>query len=165
MTGPNGWEEAARFCEELAVDKRNRASNVRGADRWVYENEAELLDVLVAEFRSRVESPLVTESNRRFPIKGGMVRGPVGSVPWALLERERDKVEAQAQRNHGMTLDELAAAGGVTPLELWCLVRGRDRGAAVDPRVAELWLLGVTDLRTAYAARAYAIDKHNGGGT
>lgn len=42
------------------------------------------------------------------------------SIPMELVEPYRD----QAYRNHGQTLERLAERGGLSPKELYCLMKG-----------------------------------------
>ncbi len=68
---------------------------------------------------------------RRFPIVGGP------SVPWHVMAPH----EAQAQKNHGQSLEQLAVRGGLSPAEAWCVVhdiRWRDRPADPEARWAAL---------------------------
>lgn len=57
-------------------------------------------------------------SERRFPI---MLDTEIKSVPWAVLEPHR----AQALINHGRTLEQLEAKGGVSPEEAVAIIEGR----------------------------------------
>uniref|UniRef100_A0A6M3K8B6 Uncharacterized protein n=1 Tax=viral metagenome TaxID=1070528 RepID=A0A6M3K8B6_9ZZZZ len=40
-------------------------------------------------------------------------------MPWALIELH----EPQVLRNHGQTLKQLAERGGLSPVELYCVIR------------------------------------------
>ena len=62
-----------------------------------------------------------TPDARRFPIMGGRDRA-LKSVDWSVAEQARE----QALTNHGQTLEQLAARGGLDARELLA--------AAVDPR-------------------------------
>ena len=59
-------------------------------------------------------------------------------VPWALVEPH----EAQAQSNHSQTLERLSQRGGLSPLELWCVVNDKkwhDKGDMTEAKAIE-WL-------------------------
>lgn len=43
-------------------------------------------------------------------------------IPWALVEPHA----ARARKNHGQTLEQLAARGGLSPFELWCVIHDAD---------------------------------------
>jgi hypothetical protein len=67
---------------------------------------------------------------RRFPLLLPFVRedrerliaiGCPVDVPWEFAERGR----AQAQRNHGQTLERLAERNGLSPMELMWAIEGR----------------------------------------
>jgi hypothetical protein len=60
-------------------------------------------------------------------------------VPWAFAERFR----AQAERNHGQTLERLAERGGLSPQEMWLAAHGRRLIMRdIDERAAIDWLAG-----------------------
>ena len=44
------------------------------------------------------------------------------SVPWSIVKDH----ETQAQRNHSQSLGRLAERGGLSPMELWCVVYDKD---------------------------------------
>jgi hypothetical protein len=44
------------------------------------------------------------------------------SVPWDLVKDH----EKQAQHNHSQSLERLAQRGGLSPMELWCVVHDKD---------------------------------------
>lgn len=46
------------------------------------------------------------------------------SIPWALVAKHK----AQAERNHGQTLERLAERGGLDPCELWCVLNDKGWG-------------------------------------
>lgn len=73
--------------------------------------------------------------NREFPI---LREGADGrrSVPWAWVAPH----EAQARRNHGQTLAQLAERGGLAANELHAIVHGRKLSQRVPPDEAERWL-------------------------
>lgn len=62
-----------------------------------------------------------------FPIQ----RGP--AIPWHLIAPH----EAQAQRNHGQTLERLAQRGGLDPIEAMCVLEDREypQNYNLDPHV------------------------------
>ena len=43
------------------------------------------------------------------------------SIPWHLVKDH----EKQAQSNHSQSLTRLSARGGLSPMELWCIVHDR----------------------------------------
>ena len=60
------------------------------------------------------------------------------TVPWELV-RDHDK---QAQSNHSQTLERLAQRGGLSPLELWCVVndmKWHQKGDMTEAKAIE-WL-------------------------
>lgn len=64
---------------------------------------------------------------RRFRVLRGQSRLPQAerdrwpaSLPWAMVEPWR----AQAERNHGQTLERLNERGGLAPEELWLAAHG-----------------------------------------
>jgi len=58
----------------------------------------------------------------RFPVlKQGTRAEMPRSVPWAFAERFR----AQAEDNHGQTLERLAERGGLCPQEMWVAAHGK----------------------------------------
>lgn len=65
------------------------------------------------------------------------------SVPWSFVEKH----EAQALRNHYQTLKRLNERGGLSPVELWHVVQGRDwsgplpNGARITTSDAVEWLI------------------------
>lgn len=60
------------------------------------------------------------------------------STPWTFVETFR----AQAERNHGQTLEELARRGGLSPVEMWLAAHGRTlrESAIVTEETADAWL-------------------------
>lgn len=54
-----------------------------------------------------------------FPIMGNRGRTLI-SVAWSVAESARD----QAERNHGQTLEQLAARGGMTAVEMLAALKG-----------------------------------------
>jgi hypothetical protein len=53
--------------------------------------------------------------------------------------------ERQAKSNHYQTLKQLASRGGLSPLELWCVVNDkdlRDKGDMTEAKAIE-WLRGI----------------------
>jgi hypothetical protein len=78
-------------------------------------------------------APAAPPDDRRFPVnyfgQRGACNGPM-SVPWAWLA----KYEGQFPKNHYQTMQQLSERGGLSPLELWMVVHGRDWSAgAVAP--------------------------------
>ena len=62
-------------------------------------------------------------------------------VPYSLVEAH----DAQAQSNHSQTLERLAQRGGLSPLEVWCIVNDKkwhDKGDMTEAKAIE-WLRGV----------------------
>ena len=59
------------------------------------------------------------------------------SVPWSLIA----PYEQQAKDNHGQSLEELAARGGLSPGELWCAVHAKHWSEAPDAIAAHSWLV------------------------
>lgn len=60
------------------------------------------------------------------------------SVPWALVSEHGE----QAKLNHSQTLERLAERGGLSPLELWCVVHDKkwhEKGAMTESKAIE-WL-------------------------
>jgi hypothetical protein len=57
-------------------------------------------------------------------------------VPWSLVEGH----EAQAQVNHGQTLQRLAERGGLDIFELWCVVHDKLWRERPGERDVLLWL-------------------------
>ena len=60
-----------------------------------------------------------TPDARRFPIMGGRDRA-LKSVDWSVAEQARE----QALTNHGQTLEQLAARGGLDARELLAALKG-----------------------------------------
>lgn len=63
------------------------------------------------------------------------------AVPWTLVASH----EAQAQSNHSQSLEHLATRGGLSPLELWCVVNDKkwhDKGDMTEAKAIE-WLRGI----------------------
>jgi hypothetical protein len=61
------------------------------------------------------------------------------ALPWALVEPLR----AQAERNHGQTLERLNERGGLAPQELWCAAHGKRLRDTIDEAAAGEWLIAV----------------------
>lgn len=61
-----------------------------------------------------------TPPARRFPILGERAR-KIRSVAWEVVETARDQIQA----NHGQTLEQLAAIGGLHARELLEALRGK----------------------------------------
>jgi hypothetical protein len=61
-------------------------------------------------------------------------RWTLRSVPWRFIETHR----AQAERNHGQTLERLAERGGLTPAEMLCAIEGKSLRAYGDESAAEV---------------------------
>lgn len=66
--------------------------------------------------------PSLEDWNRRFPIQDGP------SIPWVVIQPH----EAQAKKNHGQTLEELAKRGGLGRAELYCVMMGQEWGMTTD---------------------------------
>lgn len=61
--------------------------------------------------------------------------------PHALIEPH----DEQAQKNHSQTLERLSQRGGLSPLEIWCIVhdkRWHDKGDMTEAKAIE-WLRGI----------------------
>lgn len=66
-------------------------------------------------------------------------------LPWKFIESWR----AQAERNHGQTLERLDERGGLSPAELWCAAHAKYLSAIaeeIDDTRALPWLLGISEL-------------------
>lgn len=75
-----------------------------------------------------------TPPARRFPILGDRTR-KIRSVDWEVVDTVRDQIEA----NHGRTVEELAAVGGLTARELLAALRGeRYHGVLMRRSLAEV---------------------------
>ena len=66
------------------------------------------------------------------------------SVPWDLVKDHDD----QAQTNHSQTLEHLASRGGLSPMELWCVVHDTrfydaKRNQGMTEAKAIEWLRGI----------------------
>lgn len=61
------------------------------------------------------------------------------SLPWSLVEPWR----AQAERNHGQTLERLNERGGLSPLELWLAAQCPFADAHLPERECAEWLIGI----------------------
>jgi hypothetical protein len=62
-------------------------------------------------------------------------------VPYILVEGH----DKQAQSNHFQTLERLSQRGGLSPLELWCVVNDKkwhDKGDMTEAKAIE-WLRGI----------------------
>jgi hypothetical protein len=85
-------------------------------------------------------------SERRFPVIKQETRAEMPrSVPWEFAERFR----AQAEMNHGQTLERLAERGGLSPEEIWLAVHGkrlREIGQVTEQN-AIAWLRAETNQR------------------
>lgn len=66
------------------------------------------------------------------------------SVPWELVAEH----EAQAQSTHGQSLSRLAERGGLSPMELWCVVHDKNwivaRKEGMTEAKAIEWLRGIS---------------------
>jgi hypothetical protein len=63
------------------------------------------------------------------------------AVPYSLVEAH----DAQAQSNHSQTLERLSQRGGLSPLELWCVVNDKkwhEKGDMTEAKAIE-WLHGI----------------------
>lgn len=78
-------------------------------DRMGLDDELPTLSALLRKVHDEARAV-----ERRFPV----MHGP--SVPWRMVE----PYEAQAVLNHGQSLARLAERGGLSPRELWLVVRG-----------------------------------------
>jgi hypothetical protein len=61
--------------------------------------------------------------------------------PWKLIEAHN----AQAQSNHSQTLERLAQRGGLSPLEIWCVVNDKkwhNKGDMTEAKAIE-WLRSI----------------------
>lgn len=77
--------------------------------------------------------PVLNQQNCRPSERKSMPR----SVPWSFVETFR----AQAEANHGQTLERLAQRGGLAPEEMWLAAHGhRLFRVKVDEQVAIDWL-------------------------
>lgn len=79
---------------------------------------------------------LPVPEERRFPVLGAGF-----SIPWELVA----PFEAQALTNHDQTLQRLATRGGLSPLELWCVMHGKKwhaRSGMTEERAKE-WALSL----------------------
>jgi hypothetical protein len=59
-------------------------------------------------------------------------------VPWSLVGSH----ERQAQKNHSQSLERLSQRGGLSPLELWCVVNDKhwhEKGDMTETKAIE-WL-------------------------
>lgn len=66
------------------------------------------------------------------------------SIPSGLV----DGHDEQAQINHSQTLEHLASRGGLSPLELWCVVHDKkwhDKGDMTEAKAIE-WLRGIDEV-------------------
>src|SRR5216684_6385583 len=66
------------------------------------------------------------------------------SMPWSLVSGH----DRQAQSNHSQTLERLAERGGLSPLELWCVVndkKWREKGTMTEAQAIE-WLRSLDDI-------------------
>lgn|GEM_PF-6557230 len=66
------------------------------------------------------------------------------SVSWELV-KDHDE---QAQSNHSQTLTHLAERGGLSPLELWCVVNDKkwhQKGDMTEAKAID-WLRGLDDV-------------------
>ena len=77
-----------------------------------------------------------TPDARRFPIMGGRDRA-LKSVDWSVAEQARE----QALTNHGQTLEQLAARGGLDARELLAALKGERHSG----KLARLALKDVED--------------------
>ena len=88
-------------------------------------------------------------AERRFRVLRGQSRLPQAErdrwpadLPWSLVEPWR----AQAERNHGQTLERLSERGGLAPEELWLAAHGH-RLFARPPLITEseagAWLVRI----------------------
>lgn len=84
----------------------------------------------------------MTGAERQFPVivprdrKGREIEVCPTSVPWSLLESHR----ARASRNHGQTLEELAARGGLAPNEIHAIVHDQ-KWRPMDAAESVAWLV------------------------
>jgi len=78
--------------------------------------------------------PVLNQQNCRPSERKKMPR----EVPWVFAERFR----AQAERNHGQTLERLAERGGLAPEEMWLAAHGQKLFSATKPTEQEAigWL-------------------------
>lgn len=72
----------------------------------------------------------MTSTMMRMPIQ--LRREPGVSRPEKLTVGLPRTLETQAQANHGQSLDRLAQRGGLDPIEVWFLVKGRAWGDVSD---------------------------------
>ncbi len=63
----------------------------------------------------RLNHELATLNARRFPVHSAGF-----SIPWECVA----PFEEQAQRNHSQSLETLARRGGLSAVELWCVMHG-----------------------------------------
>lgn len=81
-------------------------------------------------------------SERTFPIHEWKRSGALpAAVPWAVVEPWRKR----ADRNHGQSLETLAARGGMCSQELWCAAHDKSLREMPPMEVADAWLLAVVE--------------------
>ena len=90
----------------------------------------------------------MSDDKRTFRVLRGQSRIPRAerdawpeSLPWSLVEPWR----AQAEQNHGQTLERLNERGGLAPVELWCAAHGLRLRHIRDTTesAAGQWLVGL----------------------
>lgn len=59
-------------------------------------------------------------------------------IPWNLIAPH----EAQARKNHSQSLEELARRGGLSPVELWCVIKDQNYVYGIKIENAIMWLKG-----------------------
>jgi hypothetical protein len=106
---------------------------------------AQRIDVIRTHLAGAAPKPQAPTDTRRFPVLNQQHCRPrerlamPRDVPWAFAESFR----AQAERNHGQTLERLAERGGLSPQEMWLAAHGRRLLMRdIDERAAVEWLAG-----------------------
>ena len=140
MTQPQTVEALREYVAQLQTVLGELLHAVRGMGSLScyqhpgdVESRCEHLSALkLAEDRADAVMSFVTPKPARFPVLD------VGySVPWALVE----PFEAQALKNHQQSLARLAARGGLSPVEIWCVINGRGWHDGAPPQAeADNWL-------------------------
>lgn len=59
-------------------------------------------------------------------------------IPWKLI----DPHEPQVRDNHFHSLEEVAKTGGLTPIELWCVIKDQRIVPGIKMEDAVMWLKG-----------------------